>query len=581
MHTLRRKLSIPGLLVLIGTLALLLSACGTSGNASGQGDKAKDQTLKLIWPSGGGVDIPTLDPGQVSDNASGPVVSAVFDGLVTLDKNLNVELWGAQKIDVSPDGLTYTFHLRPNQKFSDGTPVKASDYAYAMDRSVNPCLGSQVASYLSPLKDASTFIGETCTKGAISGSIQTLVGDSIIPDDSANTLTAKLEAPAGYFLDAMTYATSYALDKKVVQGASLGQDDKWLDNLAQGATGQGGSGMFYVSTWDHAGNLILKPNPNWWGVSAGKKPNFTEIDFKIFDSGDTAYNTYLSDQSYANSNIVPVGQVAAAKSQPDFIESPALIVGGLEFNWKITPFDNLDARKAFCLALNRDQLNQSISKGTVTPSWHIVPKGMPGYNPSLLGIDGAGTTGDLAKAQQHWNAYKATLNGAPVPPIKLSFNLSFASQKAAAEAYQATWNQAFGANIQIDQTAWATILAEEHQKKVQLYRFGWGADYPDPQDFLTLLFSTNSVINDSNASLPAADQLMTQADQISDPAKQAERLKLYNQAEQMLIDQVAYCPLSQAKNQYRQRTWVKGDFIWDAQGTWPNDAFTTGYIANH
>jgi peptide/nickel transport system substrate-binding protein/oligopeptide transport system substrate-binding protein len=572
-----RKLPLPGLFVLMGALALLFSACGgaTSGNSN---QKASDQTMKMIWPSGGGVDIPTLDPGQVQDTASAPIVNLVFDGLVTLDKNLNVEPWAATNWDVTSDGLTYTFHLRPNQKFSDGTPVTPSDYAYAMDRSVNPCLGSQVSGYLAPVKDATAFTGASCAKGAISGPIQTLVGDSIIPDDSANTLTVKLEQPAGYFLEALTYPTSYALQKKVVSGANLGADDKWLDNLAQGATGQGGSGMFYVSTWDHAGNLILKANPNWWGVSAGKKPNFTEVDFKIFDSGDTAYNTYLSDQSYGFSNTIPVGQIAGARGQPDYHADPALIVGGLQFNWKIAPFDNLDARKAFCLALNRKQISQSIAKGTTVPSWHIVPKGMPGYNPSIQGIDGAGTTGDLAKAQQHWNAYKATLNGAPVPPIKLTFNLAFASQKAAAEAYQATWNQAFGINTQIDQTAWATSLALQKQKKVQLYRFGWAADYPDPQDFLTLLFSTTAVYNNANASIPQADQLMTQADQLSGIGL---RTKLYNQSEQMLVDEVAYCPLSQNLNFYRVRTWVKGDFVENATGTFPNDAWVSAYIVTH
>jgi peptide/nickel transport system substrate-binding protein/oligopeptide transport system substrate-binding protein len=561
---------------------MLVAGCGSSPGTGGPADKAANQTLKLIWPSGGGTnDIPTLDPGQVTDSASIPIVNTLFDGLVTLDKDLKVEPWGATSWDVSQDGLTYTFHLRANQHFSDGSPVKASDYAYAMDRSLNPCLASSVAYYLSALKDATNFNGEACAHGAPSGALTTLIGDSLLPDDGAGLLQVKLTAPAGYFLDALTYSTSYALEKSVVSGANLGQDGTWLNDLLKGATGQGGSGMFYLSKWDHAGNLQLKPNPNWWGVSAGKKINFTEVDFTIFASGNTAYNTYLSDDSYANSNTIPVEQVAAAKGQPDYHESPALVVSGLQFNWKIPPFDNVDARKAFCLALNKDQINTSIAKGTTIPSWHIVPQGMPGYNPTLTGLDGAPTAGDIDKAKQHWQAYVATLNGQPVPPIKLSFNLSFASQKAAAEAYQATWNQTFGLNVQIDQTAWATILKEEAQKKVQLYRFAWGADYPDPEDFLTLLFDTNSGVNSSNSSIPATDQIMRQADQISDPAQQNQRIQLYHQAEQSLIDQVAYCPLAQTKNLYRERTWVKGDFFWDAQGLWPNDAWVSGYIASH
>jgi len=142
-----RKISIAGLIVLMGTIALLASACGTS-TTNGPTDKAKDQTMHMGWATGGGPDITTLDPAQCSDTSCGPLESMLFDGLVTLDKNLNVIPWAAKAPTVSSDGLTYTFTLQPNQKFSDGTPVKASDYAWSMDRSANPCLGSQLSYYL-------------------------------------------------------------------------------------------------------------------------------------------------------------------------------------------------------------------------------------------------------------------------------------------------------------------------------------------------------------------------------------------------------------------------------------------------
>jgi oligopeptide transport system substrate-binding protein len=567
-----RKVSIAGLIVLMGTIALLASACGTS-TAPGPTDKAKDQTMHMGWATGGGPDITTLDPAQCSDTSCGPLESMLFDGLVTLDKNLNVIPWAAKAPTVSSDGLTYTFTLQPNQKFSDGTPVKASDYAWSMDRSANPCLGSQLSYYLSSIKDASAFSGETCTAGQPVGSITTLVGDSIIPDDSAGTLTIKLAQPAAYFLAALTYSTSFAVEKSVVTGDDLGKDDTWLDNLAKGATGQGGSGMFYVSAWNHQGVLTLKANPNWWG----KKPNFTTVDFKLFSSSDTEYSTYQTDQTLAYTDTIPVDQIAAAKSLPDYHEQATLIIGGFMMNWKIAPFDDVNARKAFCLAVNRDQLNQSIAKGTQIPNWHIVPKGMPGYNANLHGIDGAPTAGDQTKAKAYWAQYLAAHNN-KVPPIKLSFNLSSNTAKLSAEAYQATWNQLFGINATIDQTAWATILDEEQSKTLQLYRFGWAADYPDPEDWLTLLFSTDSPYNEQNASIPEADQLMKQADGLQD---MSQRVPLYNQAEQMLVDQVAWCPTSQYQNYYRVRTWVKGGFVQTAQGSFPLPVWQSAYIANH
>ncbi|HKS69542.1 MAG TPA: peptide ABC transporter substrate-binding protein, partial [Ktedonobacterales bacterium] len=486
-----RKLSLSGVVVLLGTIALLLvTACGSPSSSSSA--KAKSQVLHMAWGSGGGIDIPTLDPGQAADAASLPIVALVFDGLVVLDKNLKVVNWAADKVTTSADGLTYIFHLRPGQEFSDGTPVKASDYAYAINRTDNPCVASPINYYLWSIKNASDFANETCSNGVISGPIQNL-NSSVVADDGAGTLTITLAQPAGYFLDAMTYNSSYAIEQSVVTGANLGADDKWLDSLKNGATGQGGSGMFYVSTWNHQGDLILKANPHWWGVSQGKKPSLTEIDFKIFSSFDTLYSTYLSNSQYDFASNIPAAQVAAAKSRPDFYSPPYLGVGTVAFNWKIAPFDNLDARLAFCEAINRDLITTNVLKGVDSPSWHLVPKGMPGYNPNVKGPDGeTATTADIANAQKHWKAYLATV-GNKVPAIKYSYNTSDSTASAYAQALISGWNQVLtGANVQTDTTDWATILKEEQAKKVQSYRFGWIADYPDPQDFLTLLYSTTS-----------------------------------------------------------------------------------------
>jgi peptide/nickel transport system substrate-binding protein/oligopeptide transport system substrate-binding protein len=566
-------------LVAAGTLALLLSACGGSSTSNqptqptGPAKGANQKLIMYLGTGGGSQDIVTLDPGVGQDSASLSVINEIFDGLVTLDKNLNVEKWGADNITVSSDGLTYTFHLRAGQKFVDGTPVKASDYAFSINRSDNPCLASPVNSYLAAIKDAAAFAAETCGADGktITGSIQSLIGDSVVADDSAGTLALTLAQPAGYFEEALTYSTSFAVEQSAL-GDGLGANGKWLDNLAKG---MGSSGMFAVKTWDHAGNLDLVANPNWWG----KKPNFSEVDFKLFESVDTEYSTFQSDPTAGanNEQEIPVGQVAAAKSDSDFKSAPLLTFSGFEMNYKIKPFDNKDARLAFCEAIDRTAIVHNILKDTASPTWNIVPKGMPGYNPNLQGPDGAPVSGDLAKAQAHWAAYKATLNGAQIPPIKLSFNLARASQKATAEYYQATWNAAFGLNTTIDQTAWPTILKEQDQKTVQLSRFAWGADYPDPQDFMTLLFDTHSAYNNWNVSVPAADQLMEAADKIYQPDQQNTRMSDYNQAEQLLINDGGMCITYQPTNFYKVRPWVYG-FEQDAQAFYPLDDWQNGYL---
>ena len=590
-----RKFSLAGLVVTLGTIALLAAGCGSGGQNVANNDKAKDQTLKLTWASGGGTkDITTLDPAECYDSSCIPLTNILFDSLVTLDKNNKIIPWAAKSWTTQDGGKTYVFTLQPDQKFSDGTPVKASDFAWSMDRQFNPCTGfvneGTSSLFINPaasaaIVDADKFSGETCKNGAVEGALTTLIGDSIIPDDSANTLTIKFSQPASYILGSLNLPFSAALEKSVLgtpTPADLGHDFSWRDNLTKGATGMGGSGMFYVSKWDHNGILTLKPNPNWWGIKQGMKPNFSEVDFNIFTSTDTLYQTYQSDQTYAFSDGIPVDQIAAAKGQPDYHEYPVLSVETIGFNWKVAPFDNLSVRQAFCLAMNRDTLNSSVLKGASVPSWHLVPPGMPGYNESLKGINGAPTAGDQAKAKQLWQSYIATLGGKPVPSVTLSFNVASASQKNLAEAYQATWKELFPeANVTISTVAWAQQVQTLFGHTMQLGRFGWSADYPDPQDFLSLLYETGAPNDYFEASVPQADALLKQADAIFDDSQQAQRMSLYNQAEQLLVDNVAVCPMFTGNGHYRLRTWVKGGYIISPNGNVPNPGWVSGYIATH
>jgi oligopeptide transport system substrate-binding protein len=571
------------LIVLLATLALLLSGCDLPWQAK-LSDLAKDQTLKMGWATGGGHDITTLDPALCGDTSCTQLVSLLYDGLVTVDRHEQIVPWAAKSWTISPDGLTYTFKLQPNQHFSDGAPVTASDYAWSIDRSANPCLGSQLSYYLSTIKDASAFSSEKCTNGKPDGSITTLVGDSIIPDDGANTLTIKLAQPAGYFLASLTYSTSFALEKSIVSGVgsdTLGRDDSWLDNLAKGTTGQGGSGMFYVSAWDHQGVLTFKQNPNWWGRQAGKRPNFTTVDFKLFASTDTEYGAYQGDQTLAYADTIPVDQIAAAKGQRDYHQQPVLIMRSLLLNWKIAPFDDINARKAFCLAINRDEINQRVFRGSNMPTWHLIPQGMPGYNAHLRGLDNAPTGGDLALARGYWQQYLATHSNWKTPAqLTVAGSLSSNSTQAVATTLQANFSQMLGQNIAL-KTPWQGGILQEYldpYKTSPLSLFAWTADYPDPQDWLTLLYTSDSEYNTQSASIPAADALMRQADVLSD---MAQRVPLYNQAEQLLIDNAAVCPLYQFVNHYGLRPWVKGDFVEDARGVFPSDAWITGYIAKH
>jgi peptide/nickel transport system substrate-binding protein/oligopeptide transport system substrate-binding protein len=563
----------PGIVALLGTTVLLVSGCQIGGGgSSGPSNLAKNQVYNIDYDTGGSQDITTFDPTLTTDVVSIFPIDNVFSGLVTLNSSLNVENWDAKKIDVSSDGLTYTFHLRSGLFFSNGKAVTANDYAYAMNRALNPCVASGVSYYLYAIKDAVTFNSETCTNKVISGSLQTLVGDSIVATD-AQTLTVTLAAPAAYFLEAMTYPTSYAIDQTVV-GSDI-TSEAWLDTLKSGSTGQGGSGMFYVSSWDHSTGIDLKVNPHWTAPN-GKKPFLTEIHYNFFKDADTGYAAYQSGQYDYGTPTIP--KLEQARQQPDFHQYSTLTFYSVEFQWARAPFQNIDAREAFCLAINRDLLNTSILKSTGQPGWGIVPKGMPGYQPGITGPDGVtATTGDLTKAQAHFATYKATLNGKPLPKFDYLYVSSSTNQRKLAQALQAQWQTALGVNVTLDGVDFTTFLHRSAVGDFDISRFGWIADYPDPEDFLTLLFASNAQYNSQHADIPQADQLMFAADKNAD---QNARIQQYNQAEQLLVSQVATCPLWSLLAFYQVRSYVHG-YSEDAQGLVPQDNYLNMYITSH
>jgi peptide/nickel transport system substrate-binding protein/oligopeptide transport system substrate-binding protein len=577
-----RKLSLPAILATVGAIALLASGCGSS-TASGPSDLAAVQTFNQAFFLAGSSDVSTLDPTLCQDTGCNQINSFVYGGLITLDKNLAVEKWDASDYSVSSDGLTYTFHLRDNVKFSNGKAVTMNDYAYAINRAVNPCVASPLASYLFAIKDAATFGSETCSSGVISAAdgqtapvLQTLIGDSIVVVDN-KTLKIILAAPAAYFLEVMSFSTFYAIDQTVV-GSDI-TNEKWTDTLTQGSSGQGGDGPYYVSFWDHQTAVKLKPNPNWWGYVKGTKPYLQELDFTFFASSDTEYTAYQAGQ-YDYAIISPASAVDAARSDPDFHEITQLVETYMIFSKLTPPFDNKDARAAFCLAVNRDQLNTSILKNTTSPTWSVVPKGMPGYDPASAGPDGVtATAGDQAKALTHWQAYVASLGGKPVPAINILYPSGSATRKAFWEAVAAAENQVLGVTVGTTPEAFNSYVKDNTAGNFQVSRFAWAADYPDPQDWTTLLFagdSTNTNLG-GQVSAPGADALMHQADTDTNPTK---RLSEYKQATDALLSNAAVCPLYQNKSQYKVRTYVHG-YVQDAQTYTPVDTIVNMYNTKH
>ncbi|HEU5343883.1 MAG TPA: peptide ABC transporter substrate-binding protein [Ktedonobacterales bacterium] len=568
-----RKTSLAALLTLAGSLAMLLSGCQTGPGPSSGGPLPDSQQI-FKDQIGGIADIKTVDPAVNTDLYSAEVIEVLWPGLLVLDPKLAVVPWAAQAMpDVSSDGLTYTFKVKPGLKWSDGTPITSETFAYSINRAESPCTASPAAYYLYTLKDAVTFnTAETCTNGKISGKVQTLIGDSIQTPD-AQTLVLTLEQPATYFLEAFTYPISYAVPEQLITQFPT----DWTQHLTD--NGGFGGNLYKLTLWNHAGKLTLDRNDAFWG----QKPKLREIQITFYKDTTTAYNSYLSGKDDIGG--APTAQLAAAKTHKGFHQVGVQQIDYNAMNWKIAPFNDVRVRQAFEIALDKTSLANTVLHGAVQATNHIVPDGMPGYNPNLKGPDNTqNLSGNTQLANQLATAYATdtkcgtSSDFSKCPAVTFTIPSGSVDSQNEAAAEQQMWAKAFpGWKITISSIDFDTLLTNLNAKTVQFWAIAWIEDYPDPQDWLTTNLACDSAYNSGNACDPTADKLMHTAD--ANPNLQ-ERLTQYQQAEQILVTQVGWLPLDQATTWWEIRPWVV-NFNVAAGGLTPLQTWQQIYIAKH
>jgi peptide/nickel transport system substrate-binding protein/oligopeptide transport system substrate-binding protein len=531
-------------LLFLGLAAIILAGCGTA--STGGPNLAASQVLKFA--NIGTQDIKTTDPALAPDLNSAQAIYLLYSGLVTLDaKTLQIKPDIAKNWDISSDGKTYTFHIRSGIKFSNGDPVTAQDFAYSMDRAMDPNLKSNVASL---------YLGNIV--GALdrnAGKVPSIIGTGVIVKDDL-TLQVNLTAPAGYFLDAMTYPTSWAIDKKVVDQFGT----NWADQHSAG------TGPFQLKSWDHRVQLTFVPNPNWYGT----KSHLTEIDMPMFADAPTAFKSYQTKEIDID-NLVDSADYSTAKAlgPKQFSESPYLAIQYVSPNWNVPPFDNLQVRQAFAYAVDRDTIANNTLRGADYPSDHVVPQGQPGYNPNLKGLPF-----DPAKAKQLLQSVYPDVS--KMPAVTLEYPKGGDGDKLAAEL-QSEYQQYLGVHVALNPVDFEQLINDVYTGKVQFYQLGWIADYPDAQDWTSIQFVTGSANNIMNFHDTNLDSLCAQADVEQD---QAKRNSLYNQAEELAVDEVGWIPIFQQKNLYSFQTYIHG-FVQDSGGLTPQDVWGDVYIEAH
>jgi len=485
-----------------------------------------------------------LDPNRSSFATEAAVIRQVFEPLLNFDKDLKPVPAAASSFDVSQDGKTYTFHLRQGAKWSDGQPVTAKDFVYSYKRILDPDTAAEYASFFT---DAGIVGAADYNSGKGSADA---VGVRAVDD---NTLEIKLEDASGFFPNLAALWVVAPVRQDIIQKAGPG----WAQDPATYI----GNGPFKMTEWVHQDHITLVPNPNY----AGSKPKLQKVTYLMVTSGEADYAAYRNNER--DWTLVPDADVQTVRGDSQLskeaVEYTELTTFWLIMNNAKPPLDNLMVRKALSKAIDRQAMIRDIAAGVGKPATSMIPPGMPGYQPELgkdIDFDPTAAKSLLSQA--------GFADPAQFPQLHFRFATTTANQSRA-EFIQAQLKQNLGINIVLDSMESKAYQAAYKDKDYELAFGGWGADYPDPQNWMASLFGCKASNNKYNYCDQQFDQASAKGDTGTDLN---QRLQAYAQAQQILVQDLPVAPLFYRGRMVLVKPWVQ-NLVITPKDEYPGDLF--------
>ncbi len=474
-----------------------------------------------------------LDPNRCSDSGGGEIIWNTFEGLVQADpKTLEPRPAIAHSWDISDDGRTYTFHLRPST-WSDGTPLTAHDFVYSFRRLVTPQTASKYASNGFIFKG-----GAAIGKGEASPDT---LGVSA-PDEE--TVIIQLENPLPYFLNFLSFYSFMPIPRHLLHDLEQRGIDTDLWTRPKYIVC---NGAYRMTEWRFRQEMVFERNPHYWDASSVR---LDRVRVAMVESYTTTLNMYTAgefDWPGGNTSL-PAEFLDHLSQYRDFHRHPYLGVYFYWINTKAPPLDNALVRRALSLAVDRASLVQHVTRGGQLGSADLVPDGLAGYRGLGLPIYEPETARKLL-------AEAGYPDGKGLPTITLSFNTS-EGHRQVAEALQAMWRKELGIDVQLENQEWNVFLSNAERMNFQICRMGWIGDYADPYTFLELLSSACGN-NHSNWENAEYDRLLQEGNRQNDPAM---RLKILRQAEAIALKEQPLIPLYVYTRSQLVKPYVRG--IW-------------------
>jgi len=508
-----------GLPVMVALACAGLAGCG-KGRPHRQTATVAPETAtpaSRVLVLGNGAEPKGLDPHLVTGVAEHNILSALLEGLAAEDPRTLAPVPGAaERWEVSADGLTYTFHLRAEGRWSKGDPVRASDFVYSFRRMLSPGLAAEYAYMLYPLKNAKAFNQGALTDFAAVGAVAT--------DD--RTLVLTLEHPTPYLLQLLSHTAWLPVHPPTIE--QHGQIDQrntpWTrpENWV-------GNGPFVLDRWEINRELAVRPNPHYWDAAS---VHLDGIRFLPIESTDTEERAFRDGAIHVTQSV-PLHRIESYRREhPEQIRfDPYLGTYFFRFNTRARPLQDPRVRRALALSIERRQLTEFILKGGQQPAFCFTPPNTGGYSsPAAFEYS--------LDAARRLLADAGFPEGKGFPPLELLYNTS-EQHRIIAEAVQQMWKTGLGVDVQLVNQEWKVYLDTVRRGDYQIARGSWIGDYNDPNTFLDMWVSGGGN-NRTGWANPDYDRLVEAAAGEPDPAR---RLGLFGQAESILMAEMPIAPV--------------------------------------
>ncbi|MFD2045324.1 peptide ABC transporter substrate-binding protein [Ornithinibacillus salinisoli] len=500
---------------------------GENDDAEGDTELAADQTLNVNIRT----EPPSLHPGVASDTTSSAVLYQTFEGLTRINNDGEVEPAMAEALpEVSEDLTTYTFKIREDATWSNGDPVTAQDFEYAWKWVLDPeNADTDYAYQLYVIKGA---------QAAKSG--EGSLDDVGITAEDDKTLVVELQQPTPYFLDLTAFYTYYPVNHNVVEG-----NDQWALEVSEDYVT---NGPFTFESWAHKDQIVLKKNPDYWDADS---VNLETINMYMVDDENTALQMFNDDKlDWVGdpTDVLPLASIQSLKEEGTLNISPLAGVYYYAFNTEEAPFDNVNIRKAFASAINRQGIVESVTKREEQPAMALVPPSIWEEN-----AEGYFNDNDVEQAKEYLEAGLDELGLDELPKIQLSYNTSEA-HATIAQAVQDMWRENLGVEVELNNEEWNVYLDTMGEGNFQVGRMGWLADFNDAINFIEIFQSVGGN-NYTNWESQEYSDLIEQSRTETDPAARKEILR---EAEAIFMDEMPISPVYFYTNAWINKDYVKG-----------------------